>query len=806
MSLTKKCITVFCILLTNILNLYSQKPAQGNISGFIVEKTLDKPLEFSQVILLKAKDSTFVQGTVSDNKGKFSFEKLPFGEYRINYSFIGFEKAQTPVLKLSTSVNNLNLGKLYIAETNKSLGEVEVTGRKSTFVNSIDRKTFNVGEDLMSKTGSLSDLLQNVPSVQVDIDGNVSLRGSDNVTILIDGKPSAMMNLNRAAVLQQIPANSIEKIEVITNPSAKYKPDGTSGIINIVLKKNKSLGLNGNASANVGNDNRYNGNFAMNYNPGKFNLFGNLGFRQDDRNRINDISTQTYSKGVETSSIYNHSNSHGRPISFIAGLGADFKISAQNRFGVSVNYNFRYQEQNDQSVYHVDSNFVRQEDYNRNKFLPETETDLEIASFYQHKFAKEGHELNLNYTASRTSEFEDNYYTNIYRIPASTFFYDNMFYHHWNNVSQLLVEYTNPISKEAKLEAGFELDYMNNDQDLHRDTTAINKDNFTTDISRSNRFVRSEMTNVLYVTYERDFEKFSYMIGLRGEITTNSANLVTKNTLINNQYSRLYPSMHSSYKFTDKHEMQFNYSHRIRRPEDEQLNPFPEYQDLRNLRQGNPNLLPEDIHSFELGYKYKKGVTTFLSTVYCRFNFNGITTITKAHGDTLISTLQNLAESKSAGLELILSTSFGKIATLNLSSNTFYNTIDASALGYSSNKSAISLLVSGSVGINLSKSTVWQINSIYTGEQLTPQGKRLPSFVLNTGLKQEVFKKKAAIILTVSDVFNSLTNKSIIDTPDLQRQENRKRTARIIYCGFTYNFGNSGKKQNGDALKYDNKM
>jgi outer membrane receptor protein involved in Fe transport len=802
----KKFIAVCCLSILCIVNVYSQKAVQGSITGIIVEESSGKPLEFAQVILKQAKDSTFVQGAVTDSKGKFIFDKIPSGAYRISYSFIGFENRKTEPFTLNAGGVKLNLGKLLISETTKALNEVEITGRRSTFVNSIDRKTFNVGEDLMSKTGSLSDLLQNVPSIQVDIDGNVSLRGSDNVTILIDGKPSSMMNLNRAAVLQQIPANSIQKIEVITNPSAKYKPDGTSGIINIVLKKNKSLGTNGNASANVGNAGRYNGNVAMNYNPGKFNVFGNMGFRQDDRRRLNDISTQTYSNGVETSSVNNHSESHGRPISFIAGLGAEFKIDDQNRFGLSGNYNYRYQEQHDQSVYHVDSNSVRQEDYNRNRYLPETETDLEMATFFQHKFLKEGHELNVNYTSSRTTEFEDNYYTNIYRTPSTGIFYDNMFYHHWNNVSQLLAEYSNPLSKDSKLEAGYELDNMKNDQDLHRDTTAFNDSHFAPDVSKSNRFIRSEMTNVLYATYEKELDKFSFMFGLRGEVTSNSANLATKNKTIDSHYNRIYPSLHTSYQFSEMNEMQFNYSHRIRRPEDEQLNPFPEYQDLRNVRQGNPYLLPEDIHSFELGYKYKKGVTTFLSTVYCRFNINGITSITKVHGDTLISTLENLAKSKSAGLELILSTSFGKFATLNLSSNTFYNTIDASALGYSSNKSAFSLLISGNMGINLSKSTVWQLNSIYTGAQLTPQGKRLPSFVLNTGLKQEVFKKRAAFILTVSDIFNSLTNKSIIDTPDLQRQENRKRTARIIYCGFTYSFGNSGKKQKEGNLKYDNQL
>jgi outer membrane receptor protein involved in Fe transport len=806
MLLPKKWIAVCCILFAGILNAWSQKPVQASIIGFIYEKSSDKPLEFAQVILQKAKDSTFVQGTVTDNKGKFSFEKIPFADYRISYSFIGFEKTQTPVLKVSASANKLNLGKLYIAETNKALGEVEVTGRKSTFVNSIDRKTFNIGEDLMSKTGSLSDLLQNVPSVQVDIDGNVSLRGSDNVTILIDGKPSSMMNLNRAAVLQQMPANSIEKIEVITNPSAKYKPDGTSGIINIVMKKNKSLGTNGNVSANVGNDNRYNANMTISYNPGKWNFFGNAGFRQDERKRINDISTQTYVNGIETSSIINHSESSGRPLSKIVGLGTDYKLNGNNKLGVSGNYNTRSQEQNDHSVYTIDSLAIRKQDYDRDRFQPQTETDLQLTAYYQHKFGKEGHDLNLNYTNSHSRELEDNYYTNKYRIPQSQINYDNVFYDRASIESQFLAEYANPLSDGSKLEAGMELDHIHNDMDLHRDTMAMNQNVFVTDSLRSNRFIRSERTYVMYLTYEKELGKFSYLVGLRGEYTTNSSDLVTRNTVINDHYSRLYPSLHTTYKFNPAHELQLNYSHRIRRPEDEQLNPFPEYQDPINIRAGNPYLKPEDIHSFELGYQFKKKSITFISTVYCRLNFNGITTITTVHGDTLISTLQNLSKSTSAGLELILSTSLGKYVTLNLSSNTFYNVIDASALGYSDKKANISLLLNGNMGVNLTKSTVWQVSSIYTGDQLTPQGKRLPSFVLNTGLKQDIFKKKAAIILTISDVFNSLTNKSIIDTPELQRQENRKRTARIIYCGISYNFGSSGKKQNGDALKYDNKM
>ena len=283
------------------------------------------------------------------------------------------------------------------------LGDITVTAQRSTFVNSIDRRTFNVGQDVMSKTGSVSELLQNVPSVQVDIDGNVSLRGSDNVMFLINGKPSTLMGNNRAAVLQQMPASSIEKIEVITNPSAKYKPDGTSGIINIVLKKDKNLGLNGQAAINAGNDNRYNGNFSVNYNPGKLNLFGSYSIRQDERLRFSDDSRTHYISGQDTVS-YTHvvSRDLSRPISHIIQAGADYKINAHNSFGVTGNYNHRsfVRHSNDANLWQS-TDFSITKDYDRSRRDPEFEKDLELSANYVHSFAKEGHELTLDYTTSQ---------------------------------------------------------------------------------------------------------------------------------------------------------------------------------------------------------------------------------------------------------------------------------------------------------------------------------------------------------------------------------------------------------------------
>ena len=792
----------------SIGSLYAQQKGIGSIKGLIIEKTSGMPLEFANVVIKNKTDSAYIQGTVTDKDGKFEFDGLLFGEYRIVYSFIGFDETKSAVITLNQKQSSIDTGKLFIAESYTKVDEVQVVAQKSTYVNSIDRKTFNVGQDVMSKSGSVSDLMQNIPSVQVDVDGNVSLRGSENVTILINGKTSAMMNLNRAAALQQLPANSIEKIEIITNPSAKYKPDGTSGIINIILKKDKGLGLNGNLTANVGNNNRRNFNIMSNYNPGKLNLFGSYGIRQDDRTRISNMSTKTYESGQLANTSVNNTLGHARPLYNLANAGIDYKLNDHNKVGVSANYNYRFQRQNDVSAYALQDQLGNTiQDYDRVRYLPETESDLEITSTYQHLFSKEGHEMNVSYIFSRSTEKEDNYYTNNYRTPFPIVRYDDMFYHHVNRGSELTVEYTLPLSGNSKFESGYLLEYFKNDLDLYRDTLDLASKVWNKDFLRSNRFIRSEYTHVVYATFEKEIGKFGLLAGIRGEQTNTRANMVTLDSIIPKKYYRLYPSLHLSYKLTAKQELQLNYSHRIRRPEDEELNPFPEYQDLQNIRVGNPNLKPEDIHSLELGYQLKESSTTFISTLYYRYHYNGITSITRSLGNGVLeSSLENLAQNQSSGLEMILTGSLGKMATVNLSTNTFYNTIDASSLGYSKNKSIISMSANASMGFNLTKSTVWQLTSNYSSETLTPQGRRLPSFVMNTGLKQELFKNRAGLILTVSDIFNTLRSNYILDTPEIYRHEIRRRTARMVYIGFMYSFGNSTKKQKDNVLKFDNQL
>ena len=708
----------------------------------------------------------------------------------LNTAFLFAQSPDTSQVKVST----------------KTLKAVEILDRRSTFVNSIDRKIYNVGEDLMSKTGSVSELLQNVPSVQVDLEGNISLRGSSDVMVLINGKPSALMGANRAAVLQQMPANTIEKIEVITNPSAKYKPDGTSGIINIVLKKNKTLGFNGSVTLNAGNDNRYNGNIMLNYNPGKLNLFASYSLRQDDRLRYGDTYRKRTDLITDSLSYYKlHSTDHSRPISHILQAGVEYKLDDHTRIGTSGSFNYR-----DMIRRAVDTNsFMDSEEtvtrkYDRSWRDPEYEKDLEFNAFLQHTFSKEGHELNFDFTSSRSMEQEDNHFTNTYYIPVGNSTYDNTLIKQGGDESQFTAEYINPISEDISFEAGYILESRTADMDFYGEKLISNV--WEADVEKTNRFKFNEQIHVLYSTYSQQIGDFGFLAGLRAEEALVNTDQVTINVKNHNQYFRLYPSIHTSYKLSENHELQFNYSHRIRRPEGDEMNPFPEYRDPYNLRIGNPGLKPADIHSIEFGYQYKKNNTTFLTTAYYRSTYNGFTEITRFINDSIkLSTSENLAKSSSAGLEVILSTKFGNFATMNLGTNAFYQTIDASSLGYSSNKSTVSWSANMSTGLNLTKSTVMQITSSYSALRLTPQGQQLPTFVLNTGLKQELFNRKATVLLTVSDLFNSMKGRSIIDIPELYESSVRSRSARMIYLGFTYTFGNE-KKEKENVIKFDNQL
>jgi len=796
-----------------------KNPEEGAVSGSVVSAAADRPVEYGAVTLKSKADGKTLRATVTDAKGAFTVGALPFGEYEVVYGAVGGDTQTSRAFTVDAAHRTVDLGRLLLgAETPVQLGKVEVAAHKEAFYNSIDRKVYNVGKDIQSVAGSASDLLQNVPSVQVDIEGNVALRGDSNVLILINGKTSTMMGKNRAAVLEQMPADGIEKIEVITNPSAKYKPDGTAGIINLTMKKKQEPGYSGSVRAVVGNDRRYNASVTANYNPGKYNLFATAGVRQDNRPRT--VTDERSRPGTTPGTVVatsQHTTEASRPLSRVVQTGVDYKLSDATKVGASMHYNYRdFFRTSTVSTRISDPAGTGSKDYDRQRRDPEYEKDLEFTGTLQHSFPQEDRELNFELRHGKTTEQEDNRYANVYRLPAIATAFENTLIKNTETSTEGTAEYVHPLNEDAKLEAGYNGQGNRVDLDYHGSFFNPATQVWQEDLTRTNRFIYDATIHATYATYAQKLGQFGFLAGLRFEQAIIRTDQRTARLRDKNDYNRFYPSLHLSYNFTEAQQVQLNYSHRVHRPEGDDLNPFPQYQDPLSLRAGNPRLRPEEIHSVESGYQYKNGDTSYLATVYYRYRYNGMTDVTRyvdsltllpsPNGATTLTTKENLGRGRSGGLELGTTTRLKDRVSLNFSSNIYRSEIDAGNLGFSARRSTVTWDAKLNASWDITKSTLVQLNTNYTAKRLTPQGYRYPTYVANLGLRHNFNAKKTAFVLTVSDVFNSLKERSLVDTPTLHEQITRRRSSRLIFAGFIYNFGKAGKKSKDDTLPFDNSL
>jgi outer membrane receptor protein involved in Fe transport len=358
------------------------------------------------------------------------------------------------------------------------------------------------------------------------------------------------------------------------------------------------------------------------------------------------------------------------------------------------------------------------------------------------------------------------------------------------------------VGEDGKVETGFELELDHGDMDFRGEY--LENAVWIPDSEKTNRFVFDQNIYALYATYETKFGKLGVIGGVRGEYSDIKMKQITQGTVTPNNYINLFPTLHTAYSINDNNELQFNYSLRINRPESDDLNPFPEYQDPLNLRAGNPHLKPEKIHSVEAGYMFRENATTITATAYYRYFFNQMTSVTHFLNDSvMLTTKENLSSSQSSGFEFIVNSKIGKIVTYNFSSNVFYNVIDASGLGYSNNKSAIAWNAALNANFNINSDLMAQLNTRYTPQSLTPQGYREPSYIMNLGARYDIFKRKASLMFMVSDLFNSFRQINTIDTPELKQRVERKRTSQIFYVGFVYRFGKTPKRPKEEQLKYD---
>ena len=794
------------LLLLLPLALLSQSRNPGLVTGRVIDAQTSRPVEYANMVLLDSLSGKMVNGVVSDSAGKFTINGVPPGSYKLEYSFIGYDKQRTKPFTISRKQPRADLGTLSLKPSAVTMDEVTVTGEKATMITRIDRKVFNIQKEIQSQTGTVTDLLQTIPSVSVDMDGNISLRGSGSVTILINGRPSVMAG---AANLEQMPASLIERIEVITNPSAKYKPDGTAGIINIILKKERKAGYNTVVGVNVGNNSRFNGNLQGNVNTGSVNIFGSYGYRQDYRMRTGEVHSQTIDSATGRSTWFDQNSSgDGRTRSHLAQLGADWTIGKKDATGLSGTYNYRNNNRTntDHNTY-SDSTQTPYETYTRTLDGKESEQNYNISGWYEHTFDREReHVLRIDAEYQQDREKEDDYWTNDYTLPAFPQSQDHTVGDNGSKQIDISANYSRPLSSSLSLETGYQQNTEISDQD--QTVQHLDPDNGTwvTDTAAANRFGSNQTVYALYATVTGQWAPFSAMLGLRAEETTQKLDFRSLDTLTRQNYFAVYPTLHLSLA-SGKNEWQLNYSRRVNRPNGEDMNPVPEYRDPRNYYVGNPNLKPEDIHSLEFGYSVRAGTLTFVPTLFYRYKRNGFTRVVKSVNDTVLeTTIENLSKDQSAGLDLSGTWSVPKVMNLNFGASAYYNQIDASNIGYGTKTWNFSWNAKLNASFTITKTTVFQVNGQYRSEVLTPQGFRKPSWVVNLGFRQDFWKKRLSFIATVSDLFNSQSMRLNINTPTLVQETTRRRDARVIYGGLLFNIGSSGKKQKEAKFEYDNGM
>ena len=766
-----------------------------NITGRVIGKSSQLPVEYATIALRNSK-GRLVAGAITDSLGIFKMNGIGSGNYQITYSYIGYSDISNSLIVKG----NMDCGiVLFNDNATKTLDEVIVKGQHRTLIQRLDKKVYSVNQDIMATSGSVSDLLQHVPSVNIDIDGNVSVRGNENVTILVNGRLSTLFNgKSKGDALHQLSASNIERIEVITNPSAAYRPDGTSGVINIILKKDARQGLNGSLNSNIGNKDRFNTGANLSYGTEKWNILGGYTFRQDRYDR-----TTTDQRENNDGNVYQNTTGTGHPKSHTFSLGGNLKMTSKDIINLSGNYEYRrFLRTEDVESNTRNLSGEETEDYSRLRNADAKENMYESSIAYTHSYGKDNL-WGINYAYSSQTEDEINDYRTSRTIPQIIYSKDNEKVWNDNKLHTAKLYWQFHPWQEWKLSAGYELEHQKTKQDYHvGDWDGII---YVPNAANSSNFTYWRTIHSLYATLEVQLGKWNLTTGLRGEYTRQKSLLEKTYSFIRNKDTSLFPTFHSSWQVNDHQELQFNYSLRVNRPSGDDMDPYAEHINPLSMQSGNPYLKPEKIHSLEAGWMWHNDInTTLTATLYYRYTMHKITDISYMNKDTLITTKENMQHSQDAGLEVIWSWQPCHWLALNVNGNGFYQQINASGLGYSTNRStwAWNGLINADI-TPISHLTI-QLNTRYNSPQLVPQGQLNGNYIFNMGLRYEYPKTGLSVIASVSDLFNTFHKSYTLNTDNLKQKVEKRRNPRIIYIGLVYNFGL--KKKKTSEIKYDDQL
>lgn len=786
--------------------------AQGTVKGRVLDKQTNEVLQFVNIRVTQSATGKMVKGAITDAKGTFNVTGLVDGKYVLTVSFMGY-KDVVRNFEVTKDRRAVSYNALYLAGDQKMLKEVQVTGQRSQMKLEVDRKSFSVDQVLAAAGGSASDLLENIPSVEVTTDGEISLRGNSSVEVWINGKASGLTSDNRAEILQQIPAESIEKIEVIDNPSAKFSPEGSAGIINIILKRDRRAGYYGSVRAGAATSGGWNTGGSINYSSGKLDAFANVGYRRR-KNNGGSLSEQTY-KGSNTYQNYEAENNRGGGNLFArAGLTWHFTDKDDLSFSGMTMQGKRDNE----SIIPYHYGTVGAPTDSRLMFRRNT-SDGDMRMYhaemgYTHTFS-EAHKLDFNLSFGKWKSDDNSYYqdSTTYIDPSGPteymYQYRPMFIN--NRSWEAKLDYENQIMENLKLEAGYNgrFSHENTPQESWMDGSSWAGHNITEDKEYFNRFIYDMDVHALYATLTTKVGRLGVMAGLRGEYWRVNTESYTydqehdpslRDAPFKKDYFQLFPSLFLNYPLTETSQLQLNYTRRLRRPWGGQLNSFKNTSDASMVSFGNPELTPEYTNSFSLNYLKTWQNHTLSVGTYYRPTTDVIQTVKYNVDDVIYSTSENVAKSQSAGVELILKDKLFRILDLTTTVNAYYYKLDG--FRYVINDQTVTgrsdenfswdarMLASFILPYDISL----QATGNYRSRTVITQGYRKPSASLDLGLRKSFLNKQFALSVNWRDVFNSRRWKTYTNTDSFERYQENWRDPRANIT-LTWNFGNMSSKK-----------
>ena len=769
------------------------------VTGQVIDGETGEPLEYVTAALIAQQDSSVVSGAVTDVDGKFEITARP-GRFTLRINFLSYASRDIGGIQLTRDQMVKEMGVINLEPDTEVLDEVVVQGEKSSMTMTLDKRVFNVGKDLTNAGRSAADLLDNIPSVSVDIEGNVSLRGSQNVRILVDGKPSGLVGISTADGLRQLQSNMIERVEVVTNPSARYDAEGSAGIINIILKKEKKEGINGTFTGTVGVPENFGGSFNINYRKKWTNLFASYGIDY----RRNPGGGSTFQTFFPEDTLYYTDREFDRVRGGLSNnlrFGSDFYLNPKNTITVAALYRIS-DEDNDYDTYYKDYDQNFNQLFETARFDDEKEIDenSEYSINYTRTFSKKGQKLSadIQYRNNNETEESDINETTVILEDGSELpeLFQRSLNEEFDKGWLIQADYEHPFGKDGKLEVGFRnsIRQIGNDylvEELNEQGEWENLEGF------SNNFNYDENIYASYAMFGNKANKFSYQLGLRMEITDIKTLLEQTAETNDRNYTDFFPSVHLTYALNNDRSLQGSYSRRIRRPRFRSLNPFSSFSDARNIRTGNPDLDPTYTDSYELGVLQNWEKSSFYYAVYYRYSTGVVSYITSVEDGITFVRPENVGIKNDLGLEVTYSNEFNSWLRVNATSNFYHSDYDAESDGQDLSTKTTTFFTRVMSQMKIKKEWDFQTTLHYRAPQEVPQGRRKSYFVVDLGLSRDVMKGKGTLMLSVRDLFNTRKWRYETITPDYTSDGDFQWRSRTAVLSFNYRLNQNKRRQRG---------